>query len=326
MKEPAKGKGLGKGLGRGLAALLGDEAPPPAAGPAAEAPAEAAALRREADTLPIEFLRPGRFQPRTAFDPEQLAALAQSLREKGMLQPILVRPLPEPDRYEIVAGERRWRAAQQAQLHEIPVIVRKLDDRDTLEIALIENLQRQDLNAIEEAEGFRRLRDEFGLTQEALAQALGKSRSHIANTLRLLDLPEPVRKLLAEGALTAGHARAIATAPDAAALAARIVRDGLSVRQAEKLAQGTRPAGAAKAPSAAGGWDGRGTVPVEAFTDAKSPDAKAVARDLEQKLGLRVELKVGKGERTALVLYCDDFEQLDDIVARLGRSPAWRQD
>ena len=190
-------------LGRGLSALLGD-APAPA-------PAVGEALR----TLPIEMLEPGPFQPRGAVEPSGLQELAESMREHGVLQPILVREKPgQSGHYQIIGGERRWRAAQLVPLHEVPVVIRDLGDREAMAAGLVENLQRQDLNALEEAEGYRRLLEEFGLTQDKLGQAVGKSRSHVANTLRLLALPDRVRELLRDGALTAGHARALLTAPD----------------------------------------------------------------------------------------------------------------
>src|SRR5262249_11372188 len=179
----------------------------------------------------IELVRPGAFQPRRRFDEVELEALAQSVREKGVLQPLLVRPVDEADvAFELIAGERRWRAAQRAGLHRVPVLVRALADAEAMEIALIENLQREDLNALEEAEAYRRLMQEFGRTQANLAESVGKSRSHVANTLRLLGLPDIVRKRLEEGALTAGHARALLGADDPAELAAEIIRRGLNVR------------------------------------------------------------------------------------------------
>jgi ParB family chromosome partitioning protein len=321
----------GKGLGRGLSALLGDDgekrqfqepransamaapAPPAAPGPSA---AELEALRRETFTLPIEFLRPGKFQPRKLFDEEALEQLAQSIREKGLLQPILVRPIGK-DSYEILAGERRWRAAQLAKLHDVPVVLRNFADRDALEIALVENLQRRDLSPVEEAQGFARLRDEFGATQQELAEALGKSRSHIANMLRLLDLPEKVLALLNEGKLDAGHARALFNADDAVEMAERVVAQGLSVRQVEKLLQAQRPdigLPASRNPAA--------RPPVAgAPAQAKSADVKALEKQLEQALGLRVDIAQAQGERTQVSLFCDDYEQLDDVVARLSRTP-----
>ncbi|HLF23539.1 MAG TPA: ParB/RepB/Spo0J family partition protein, partial [Burkholderiales bacterium] len=202
-------------LGRGLMALLGDETP--------EQPAPDRSISSR--MVPTEFLRAGRFQPRMRFDDEAFKSLTDSVREKGILQPILVRRDPDaPQMYEIIAGERRWRAAQQAQLHEVPVVVRDMGDRDALELALVENIQRQDLTAIEEAEGYRRLTEEFGHTQDGLAQAIGKSRSHIANMLRLLNLPQSVKDMVQSAVLSAGHARALINAPNPSQLAEQVVK------------------------------------------------------------------------------------------------------
>ena len=226
MKDPAQTNTAKRAnLGRGLAALFGEESP--------QAPADGSTPR----TLPVEALQPGRLQPRTVFTEEALEALTESVRAQGILQPLIVRPLPaQAGRYEIVAGERRWRAAQRARLHDVPVIVRELTDAQALELALVENVQRQDLDALEEAEGYRRLIEEFQHRQEDLARLIGKSRSHIANTLRLLQLTPGVKALLQKGELSAGHARALLGTPDRdfqADLAKRIVRDRLSVREAE---------------------------------------------------------------------------------------------
>ena len=213
-------------LGRGLAALFGEAEAGTGIDPAPQ--------RR----VPIELIRPGAFQPRRRFAEAELDALAQSIREKGVLQPLLVRPVAEDDAaFELVAGERRWRAAQRVGLHEVPVIVRALADSEALEIALVENLQREDLSPLEEAEAYSRLMAEFGRTQASLAEAVGKSRSHVANTLRLLSLPTPVRQRLDEGELSAGHARALLAAADPAALAEEVVRRGLNVRATERLVQ-----------------------------------------------------------------------------------------
>src|ERR1700757_4706183 len=213
-------------LGRGLAALFGETE--------IDQVAEPPAQRR----VPIELIRPGAFQPRRRFAETELDALAQSIREKGILQPLLVRPLTgEEADFELVAGERRWRAAQRIGMHEVPVIVRQLGDSEALEIALVENLQREDLSALEEAEAYRRLMEEFGRTQASLAEAVGKSRSHVANTLRLLSLPAPVRHRLDQGQLSAGPARALLAAADPEALAAEVVRRGLNVRATERLVQ-----------------------------------------------------------------------------------------
>ena len=327
-------KPAGKGLGRGLSALLGDEpdaAPARPAGGAAIAPpvpgptaADLEALRRETFTLPIEFLKPGKFQPRRVFDEEALQQLAQSIREKGLLQPILVRQIGKDgagkDAYEILAGERRWRAAQLAKLHDVPVVLRDFADRDALEIALIENLQRRDLSPVEEAQGYARLRDEFGATQQELADALGKSRSHIANTLRLLDLPVKIRALLDEGKLDAGHARALMGAKDMEALAQRVVGEDLSVRQVEKLVQASQGA-TTNAPAGGKSKSSGPTTTANTPTVAKSADVRALEKQLEAALGLRVDIAQRGEEKTQVVLFCDDYEQLDDVVARLSKTP-----
>ncbi len=286
-----------RGLGRGLSALLGE----PAAVEAAVGPL-AAGLR----TLPVERLRPGRFQPRRRFDQQAIDDLVESVREKGILQPLLVRRLGEDD-YEIIAGERRWRAAQAAMLHEVPVIVRDFSDGEALEVALVENLQREDLSPLEEAEGYRRLLEEFSHTQEQLAQVVGKSRSHVANTMRLLGLPEPVKQMVDDGELTAGHARALLTAKNPVALARDVVARGLNVRQTEKLA-------AAK--------DAEPKSP----PPPKDADLLALERDLAQHLGLKVAISLqGKGGQVAI--HYNTLEQLDDVLRRLsngkhGRDPA----
>ena len=272
-------------LGRGLSALLGD----------APAPAPAAATAEGHRGLPIEALEPGPFQPRGPIEAQPLRELADSIREHGVLQPILVRPKPgAPGSYQIIGGERRWRAAQLAQLHEVPVTIRQLDDRAAMAAALVENLQRQDLNALEEAEGFRRLLDEFGLTQEALGQAVGKSRSHVANTLRLLALPDRLRELLRDGALSAGHARALLTAPDPVGLALQVVDRGLNVRQTEALA-------AAK--------------PREATPDRAKPAPETVAleRELSEKLGLKVAIR-HNGRSGEVTIRYRDLDQLDGLI------------
>ncbi|MBV9863559.1 MAG: ParB/RepB/Spo0J family partition protein [Alphaproteobacteria bacterium] len=283
-------RGKRRQLGRGLAALLGDGEP--------AVPDDGEAPRR----VPIEAIRPGAFQPRRRFDETELEALAQSIREKGILQPLLVRPLPEPDSdtgvaFELVAGERRWRAAQRVGLHDVPVVVRALADAEALEIALVENLQREDLSALEEAEAYGRLMKEFGRTQASVAEAVGKSRSHVANTLRLLGLPAAVRRHLEDGSLSAGHARALLAAADPGALAAEIVRRGLNVRAAEQLAQRraeTRPH--------------RPAAP-----DVNTP---ALERDLSAALGLRVAI-AKKRRGGALTLYFETLEQLDRVLALL---------
>ncbi|WP_395015545.1 ParB/RepB/Spo0J family partition protein [Dongia sp.] len=278
-------------LGRGLSALLGGE----------ETPADLGPQR----SMATDLLHPGRYQPRGRFSPDELKALAQSVKENGILQPILVRPHEKlGGHFEIVAGERRWRAAQLAQLHEVPIIVRSLDDRSTLEIALIENVQREDLTPLEEAEGYARLMAEFEYTQETLAERIGKSRSAIANLLRLRALPEAVRNLISEGKLTVGHARALITAADPIALANEIVAKDLNVRQAEALAKKQKPDAAKKKGSAGAGAE-------------KDADTRALERDLSLKLGLKVEVQFdGKGGR--LVLHYSSLDQLDGVIEKLN--------
>jgi ParB family chromosome partitioning protein len=273
-------------LGRGLAALIPD----------APAASDSGALR----ALPIEALEPSPFQPRGGMDRASLEELAASIRENGILQPILARPKPDaPGTYQIVGGERRWRAAQVAQLHEVPVVVRDLADREAMAAGLVENLQRQDLNAIEEANGYQRLIAEFGLTQEALGGIVGKSRSHIANTLRLLGLPDAVRDLVANGVLSAGHARAILAAKDPAALSAQIVSRGLNVRQAEALV-------AAEARNRKPGAEPR----------PRDPAAASVERELTERLGLEVRLDHRGTGGTMSIRYAT-LDQLDGIYRLL---------
>jgi ParB family chromosome partitioning protein len=273
-------------LGRGLAVLFGE----------AEGgqPVEPPPQRR----VPIELVRPSPFQPRRHFADAELEALAQSIREKGILQPLLVRPLNgEEAAFELVAGERRWRAAQRVGMHEVPVIVRPLADSEALEIALVENLQREDLSALEEAEAYSRLIAEFGRTQASLAEAVGKSRSHVANTLRLLSLPAPVRRRLEDGVLSAGHARALLAADDPEALAQEVVRRGLNVRATERLVQRR-----AEIPR-----------PRHPIRDA---DTLALERELGAHLGLRVTLE-RKQRGGALTLHYASLDQLDRVLALL---------
>lgn len=290
--SPAEGRR--RSLGRGLDSLLG-------AAPSAAAPEGGT---ESPPTLPVEYLRANPFQPRKNFDPEEMESLTQSVRENGILQPILVRPASgQVNAYEIIAGERRWRAAQQAKLHDVPVLIREITDSQALEIALVENLQRQDLSPLEEAEGFRRLMEEFEHTQEELARILGKSRSHVANMIRLLGLPEKVKAMLERAELSAGHARALLNAPDPEALAQQVVRRGLTVRQTERLSQAARtparPAAGSQRPG-------------------KSVDTIALERELSNLLGLRVSI-VERASGGDLVIHYTSLEQLDDVVERLGR-------
>jgi ParB family chromosome partitioning protein len=252
----------------------------------------------------VAELRPSRFNPRRNFSEDQLEELASSIRERGLVQPIVVRPTQgDAEPYEIVAGERRWRAAQLANLHQVPVVVRSLSDQEAVEIAIIENVQREDLNAIEEAEGYRLLMNGHDYTQEDLAKVIGKSRSHLANTLRLLKLPEPVQELVRVGELSAGHARALVGRSDAATLALRIVNKGLNVRQVEALIQDR----AAKT-----GRSKRAT---------KDADTRAVEVELTEALGLDVEIRAGRGEAGELRLRYTTLDQLEYLRRRLISRP-----
>ncbi len=285
------------GLGRGLSSLF-DEA--------VRAPREVEpVVERGVREIDIGRIRPNPNQPRQHFDEAALDELAQSIADKGVLQPILLRPAG--DGFEIIAGERRWRAAQKAQLHQIPALVRNLDDATTAEVALIENIQRSDLNAIEEADAYKQLMLRFSHSQDEVGRLVGKSRSHVANLLRLLDLPEDVRSLLLRGEISMGHARAVATSPHASEIAAQIVRDGLSVRQVEQLVRTARPS---KAPSTR---DAATARPVDA-------DLAALERQLGDLLGLRVKVAHGKGGGT-VALHYSTLDQLDMICQRLSGEP-----
>lgn len=289
MSEAAAPKSKRAPLGRGLAALFGETG--------ARGAADSGASR----SVPIETIRPSPLQPRRHFGEEELGALAQSIRDKGIVQPLLVRPLDagEAD-FELVAGERRWRAAQRVGLHEVPVIVRALSDSEVLEIALVENLQREDLTPLEEAEAYSRLMREFGRSQASLAEAVGKSRSHVANTVRLLSLPAPVRRLLETEALSAGHARALLAIPDPAALASEVVRRGLNVRATEALVRRRAAEPERRAP--------------------KPPDADTAAleNELATLLGLRVRLSA-KRRGGSLTFHYSRLDQLDRVLALLRR-------
>lgn len=281
-----------RGLGRGLSALMAD-----VQSQAPDTPPSRADL-----VLAIELLHPNPDQPRRHFAPEALEELAASIRAKGVIQPLIVRPAPDREgHYQIVAGERRWRAAQMAGVHELPVLIRSFTDTEVLEIAIIENIQRADLNPLEEALGYRQLMDRFGHTQERLASALGKSRSHIANLLRLLGLPEAVQTHLREGRLTAGHARTLVTAEDPAALAAQIIARGLSVRQAEALARGS----ANRPPSKPRGA-------------AKDADTRVLEQDLSANLGMAVVIDHRPDGEGRVTIRYRDLEQLDALCQLLG--------
>jgi ParB family chromosome partitioning protein len=284
-----------RGLGRGLSALLG-EGEPQSVAPAAAVNTEPADSATRSRTLPIAFLKPNKFQPRRFFDANELKELADSIKEKGVLQPILVRPTDNKESYEIVAGERRWRAAQLAKLHEIPVIIRPMSDGESLEIAIIENVQRAGLNAIEEALGYQELISKFSYTQEKLSDVIGKSRPHIANMMRLLKLPDSVKEMITDGRLSAGHARTLVGTPNPEQLAKEILSGGLNVRQAEKKA--SAPKGPPK-------------------KKAKDADTKALESSVSNSLGMNVEIE-NKGERGIVKIHYKNLEQLDEIMRRLN--------
>ena len=279
-----------KRLGRGLAALMGDSAvPQTTAAPGVQ-------------QLPIDVLAPSPYQPRQEMDEAALQELANSIAQRGILQPLLVRPTPgQPGQYQIIAGERRWRAAQRVSLHEIPVLVRPLSDSDAMAAGLVENLQREDLNAIEEAEGYKRLLEEFSLSQDKLGEAVGKSRAHIGNIIRLLKLPEPVRAMLRQGQLSAGHARALLTHPDPLKAAREVIKRDLSVRQTEALTnQATRPAK---------------TAPASA--PRADADIEALANSLTERLGLKVQIKFN-GKSGSVTFNYANLDQLDSLLALLN--------
>jgi ParB family chromosome partitioning protein len=275
-------------LGRGLAALIGDDVIE------AASPEESRGLRH----LPIELLHSNPNNPRKQFKEEELEDLSKSIREKGLLQPIVVRQRADGE-YEIVAGERRWRASQRAGLHELPVLIRELSDGETLEIALIENIQRADLNPLEEARAYGQLLEQFSYTQQQLADSVGKSRSHIANTLRLLTLPESVRAYIEDGKLTAGHARTLVATDSPADLANKIISLGLSVREAETLTRNNPTTSTRKAKA------------------HKSADIRALEKQISETIGLRVEIKAQGREGGTLLIKYKTLDQLDGVTHRL---------
>ena len=285
-----------KALPRGLSSLMSDVN----LGPATEG-----APRRPDARLAVEKLRPNPLQPRKDFEPEALQALADSIRQKGVIQPLIVRPAG--DMYEIVAGERRWRAAQMAQAHEVPVVIRDLDDTEVLEIAIIENIQREDLNAIEEALGIRQLMDRFGHTQEKIAEALSKSRSHIANLLRLLALPDSVQVMVRDGQISAGHARALIGTENPEALARRVAAQGLSVREVERL---VREASAGKLAE-------KGSNKAR----EKDSDTRALEADLSAHLGMQVQIDMAGGQAGALMVRFKTLDDLDKLCQALSTVP-----
>lgn len=286
-----------KPLGRGLAALLGDAATP-------ASPTTAMGVQR----LAVDLLEPSPFQPRQEMDEDALKELAESIAQRGILQPLLVRPKPNtPGHYQIIAGERRWRASQRAQLHEVPVLVRELSDTDAMAAGLVENLQRENLNAVEEAEGYRRLIEEFKLSHDKLGEAIGKSRSHITNVMRLLNLPQPVQALLRSGQISTGHAKALLAHPDPHKAAKEVVKRGLSVRQTEGLAKTPERPTTARLP----------TTRTARSASHSDPEIAALADSLSEKLGLKADVSFdGKGG--TLTLTYKDLDQLDTLLALLN--------
>jgi ParB family chromosome partitioning protein len=321
-------KAPARGLGKGLSALMSDTYSPTAEAAASWKP-NRPSLEGAVLTVALEDIQPGRFQPRDHFDQGALMELAESIRRNGVVQPILVRSLPgAASKFEIIAGERRWRAAGMTGLREIPVIVRSLDDKKALEIALVENVQREDLNPLEEAAGYQRLMSEFKYTQEELAGAVHKSRSHIANLLRLLELPEDIRQLLLENKLSMGHARALSGIPDAIFLALEVIDKGLSVRQTEKLAR-LRKGGAPEQRPRKPEEEPRNapehapqTLAQEQAARApvhRDPDILALEETLSENLGLKVSIN-DRGQSGEITIAYASLEQLDDILRRLGGS------
>lgn len=293
----ADNKHAKRGLGRGLSALMADVN-------LSDAPV--ATPSRDRLMIPIEQIIANPDQPRRTFEPAALQELAESLRDRGVLQPLIVRPHPQDDGlYQLVAGERRWRAAQMAQLHELPVIIRDLSDTEVLEIAIIENIQRADLNAIEEAASFRQLMDRFGHTQERLAEALKKSRSHIANLLRLLSLPDQVQQFVKDGKLSAGHARALITSPNPAALAQKVIERGLSVRETEELVRKQSE-------------PGQSSAKPRKTSSEKDADTRALEADLTAHLKMRVQIDHVGMDGGKMTISYRDLEQLDALCQLLG--------
>lgn len=305
-KKPAS---KARGLGRGLNALFEDEETFAAASQALGGGADVPVSQR--DQVNISELKPGALQPRHVFEDETLAQLAESIRIHGVLQPLLVRKISDPKaKFEIIAGERRWRAAQKAQLHEVPVIILDLSDVKALEIALIENLQREDLNPIDEALGYQKLMEDYGHTQEKLGEALGKSRSHIANMVRLLNLPKAVQDMVAKDVLSMGHARALITAKDPQGLAKTIVAQGLSVREAEKLA-----AEHSDKPS-------KSKASGKKYT--KDPDTIALEKEVSNSIGMKIVIESKNGKAGTLAIEFKSLDQLDELLHRLSHFPSSR--
>lgn len=344
-KSKAKPSPKSKGLGKGLSALMsesysqieaeddvmvigeeeeeeGESAPKTSAKKAKATASDDATVEGPKVSLPLAVLKPGKFQPRRNFDATALSELSESIRKNGVMQPILVRPIGE-DKYEIIAGERRWRASQMAGMDSIPVVIREMKDELALELALVENIQRKDLNPLEEAIGYQRLMDEFGYTQEMLATTVHKSRSHIANLLRMLALPDDVRQLLEEDKITMGHARALLGTANPAELAQEVIRKGLNVRQTEKLANAEKNPGQQATRRPRAGSEVAQAAPAAAAPLAhqrpKDPDIMALEDTLSENLGLKVSIE-DRGQSGEIMISYESLEQLDEILRRLGGS------
>lgn len=298
-------------LGRGLDALFAEEEIYVPSTPTTEETSENISNENGGGTalMPIEFIRPGTFQPRTHFSEEALEDLAASIKQHGVLQPLLVRPIQgEVDQFEIIAGERRWRASQKAQLHEVPVIIQEFDDATALEIGLIENLQREDLNSIEEAAGYARLMDQFSYTQEKLSEKVGKSRSYVANTLRLLKLPTQVQALVKTEKISTGHARALVSCDDPVAFADRIIKENLSVRDLENILGSDKPSSVQKS----------GTVSKSGSKNKKPIEVIRLEEEVSNMLGLKVSID-GSGESGVVTLRYKTLDQMDMILQKLSQ-------
>ncbi len=308
-----------RGLGRGLSALISEnynQAPAPAPATQTSSSAKASPDKQSGiDTLLVEQLIQGKYQPRTQFNEEALAELSESIRRNGVMQPIIVRPTSLSSRYEIIAGERRWRAAKLAGLNRVPVIIREIDDKQALELALVENVQRQDLLPLEEAIGYQRLIEEFDYTQEELGGIVGKSRSHVTNLLRLLTLPDEIKEMLDKGALTMGHARTLIGVPNQIQIAKEIAARGLSVRQAEEISrevQGNQKRTNSRSQNMNKAGSGSYRAP-----ENRDPDILALEETLSENLGLKVAIH-DRGQSGEIILTYDSLSQLDEILRRLG--------
>lgn len=298
---------MARGLGKGISALMDDDMP--------EEQRSSGPSENRIEAIPVGDIRPGRYQPRQQFDETALRELSESIRARGIMQPLVLRQLADGG-YEIIAGERRWRASQLAELKTVPAIIRTLTDREALELALIENIQRQDLNPLEEGEGYARLMDEFDYTQEQLSSVVGKSRSHIANLLRLIHLPDEVKQMMNRGELSMGHARSLVSSNSPLAHAREIAERKMNVRQAEILVQGREPKSRARKSSEGGG------APVVVLATQPAPMAKdedivALEEALSQNIGLKVEI-FDKGQQGQVVISYGSLVELDDVLRRLG--------